>query len=264
MRLIVKVQCQKCRDYFWFPFANWRRTSSWSDISFSSPSWCLALFFLLFLCFFEVVTASSGWGSFSLSFLFLVEVVTTGSGSGDGDRLRFFLCFFCGGVACVMKSTASSSSSSLSTSTTFLLFFATDNPFSGRFFFRARRLKVSWDKSSSSSTGLGWYLLVCLALASGWSSSSLSTSVLMPPTWRVDGRLLCPTSVCRWWWQTSSGCGWSSRWALGFWIGMWQGPSRSAGPCLMAVILIVFQICSRIPIVGGSFNGAPPHQDVVY
>ena len=108
MRVIAKVQCQKCRDYFCFPFANRRRTSSWSDISFSSPLWWLALFFLLFLCFLEVVTGSSGWGSFSLFFLFLVEVVTTVSGSGDGDRVRFFLCFFLGGVAYVMNSSASS------------------------------------------------------------------------------------------------------------------------------------------------------------
>ena len=125
MRVIAKVLCQKCRDYFCFPFANRRRTSSWSDISFSSPLWWLALFFLLFLCFLEVVTGSSGWGSFSLFFLFLVEVVTTVSGSGDGDRVRFFLCFFLGGVAYVMNSSASSSSS-LSTLTTCLLFLATD------------------------------------------------------------------------------------------------------------------------------------------
>ena len=122
--------CYKYADYFWFPFANWRRTSSWSEISYSSPLWGLALFFL---CFLEVVTGSPGWGTCFLWFLFFVEVVTRGSGSGDGDRLRFFLFFLLGGVACVMKSSASSSS--LSTCTTFLLFFATESPFSGRLFF---------------------------------------------------------------------------------------------------------------------------------
>ena len=156
MRVIAKVQCQKCRDYFCFPFANRRRTSSWSDISFSSPLWWLALFFLLFLCFLEVVTGSSGWGSFSLFFLFLMEVVTTVSGSGDGDRVRFFLCFFLGGFAYVMNSSASSSSS-LSTLTTCLLFLATDGLLSGLLFFFALLFhsSLSWDKSSSLSRGLG-------------------------------------------------------------------------------------------------------------
>ena len=101
----------------------------------------------------------------------------------------FFSCvFFWGGVVCVMKRSASSSS----VCTTFLLFFATDSPLSGRLFLRARRFEASWswEKSSSSSTGVGWYLLVCLALGWWWSSSSLSARALIPLTSRVDGRLL--------------------------------------------------------------------------
>ena len=69
------------------------------------------------------------------------------------DRLRF-LCFFLGGVACIMNSSASSSSSML---TTCLLFLATDGPLSGLLFFFALLFdgSLSWEKSSSSSRGLG-------------------------------------------------------------------------------------------------------------
>lgn len=44
---------------------------------------------------------------------------------------------------------------------------------------------------------------------------------------------------------------------------MGQAPSGSAGPCLMAVIIFLFQIRCCIAVVGGSFDGAAPNQDVV-
>ena len=85
-------------------------------------------------------------------FLFVLSFV---AGGCDYSCLLRCLCFFLGGVACIMNSSAFSSS--LSTLTTCLLFLATDDPLSGLLFFFALLFdgSLSWEKSSSSSRGLG-------------------------------------------------------------------------------------------------------------
>ena len=89
-----------------------------------------------------------------LRFVFLVFMFL-GGGHCLLGRLGYFR-FRLGGVACIMNSSASSSSS-LSTLTTCLLFLATDGPLSGLLFFFALLFdgSLSWEKSSSSSRGLG-------------------------------------------------------------------------------------------------------------
>ena len=44
---------------------------------------------------------------------------------------------------------------------------------------------------------------------------------------------------------------------------MCQGSSRSAGPLLLGVLVLLLQVCRRIPIVRCSFDRAPPHQGLV-
>ena len=92
----------------------------------------------------------------------------------------------------MMKISASSSSSS-STFRTCLLFLARERPLSGLLFFLAVLFDVgfSCNHSSSSSTGLGRDLVLCLGLASGWSSSSsVWGSAVMPLTSKDVPRLL--------------------------------------------------------------------------
>lgn len=61
-------------------------------MSCSRPLWAFAFLCLCFLLFFDVVTASSGWGDCAFSF-FLLETVNAGWASGDEDLSCFFLFF---------------------------------------------------------------------------------------------------------------------------------------------------------------------------
>ena len=167
-----------------------------------------------------------------------------------------------------MKIFASSSSSS-STFRTCLLFFVREGPLSGLLFFLAVLMEVtlSCDHSSSSCTGLGRDRVFFLGLASSWSSSSsVCGRAVMPLTSKDVRRLLEvePLSV------EVEGRGTrlldvdgpaDDSPLLGF--GCARVLRDLLGRCSCVVVLLLLQVCRRIPIVRCSFDRAPPHEYLV-